>query len=130
MKYTYKFVTGEIFEIEVTEELGAEILDMEKAASNKERAETRRHQSLDAMDFEGGLFSDNTDIAKDVLESIDMEALHKAIAMLLPQQRALMWEVFFEGKSITNIAEEEGTTKQALNNRLNKIYRKLKKILK
>jgi hypothetical protein len=49
MKIKYRFVTGEVSEIEVSEELGIELAAMAHIQANRKRAETRRHQSLEAV---------------------------------------------------------------------------------
>ena len=48
---------------------------------------------------------------------------------LLPQQQELVMKVYFQDKSITEIAREEKVTEGAIRDRLKKIYKKLKNIL-
>lgn len=127
MKVKYTFVTGEISEIEVTEELGAEIMDMEKTASNKERAETRRHQSLDAMEFESKSFADQMDVASLVMELMEQESLEDAISHLLPQQIRLIRAIFFEGMTVNDFAAQEGVDHSAISHRLRAAFKQLKK---
>ena len=57
MKITYEFVTGEISEVEVDERLGGMLLDLDRQQENNDQKETRRHVSLDSMDYEGELFA-------------------------------------------------------------------------
>ena len=56
MKITYEFVTGEVSEVEVDERLGGMLLDLDRQQYNNDKKETRRHVSLDGMDYEGELF--------------------------------------------------------------------------
>jgi hypothetical protein len=49
MRISYEFITGEKFEIEVDDDIGEVIIEMEKMQSRKNRAETRRHNSLEFM---------------------------------------------------------------------------------
>ena len=56
MKITYEFVTGEISEVEVDESLGGMLLDLDRQQYNNDHKETRRHVSLDGMDYEGVCF--------------------------------------------------------------------------
>lgn len=129
MKVHYTFATGEVSEIEVTEELGAEISDMEKAAGNNDRAETRRHQSLNAMDYEGKTAADPTDVAALVMKQIERESLEQAISLLLPQQVRMIRAIFFEGMTVSAYAAQEGVDQSAISHRLQTIYRHLKKNL-
>lgn len=73
--------------------------------------------------------SENTDIEADTIELEKIEQLQKALKRLLPAQQELIFKVFFCEKSITEIAREEGVTPNAIENRLKRIYRKLKEIV-
>ena len=53
MKITYKFVTGEVAEVEVSEEIGAVIVDLDRQEYNNDHKETRRHYSLEGKVYEG-----------------------------------------------------------------------------
>ncbi|MCM3761061.1 sigma-70 family RNA polymerase sigma factor [Alkalihalobacillus oceani] len=55
--------------------------------------------------------------------------LTKAKSQLLPQQRDLLKQVWEENRTNTDIAAEEGVTEAAIRNRLNKIYKKLRRLL-
>jgi len=55
--------------------------------------------------------------------------LKGAIETLQPQQKKLVHKVFFEGRTCTSIAEEDGVSKAAISNRLKKIYTALGKKL-
>ena len=57
MKITYEFVTGEVSGVEVDEHLGGMLLDLDRQQDNNDQKETRRHVSLDSMDYEGELFA-------------------------------------------------------------------------
>jgi len=45
-------------------------------------------------------------------------AIHKALKNLLPQQRELIHKVFFEGKSVSEIARAEGVDESSIRDRL------------
>lgn len=49
MKIRYEFANGEISEVEVSEELGRTLAEMTHRAALRDRAETRRHVSLDKL---------------------------------------------------------------------------------
>ena len=129
MKITYEFVTGEISEVEVDERLGGMLLDLNRQQENNDRKETRRHFSLDGMDYEGELFASAEDTERAVEHREEMARLYSAMEALSPSQRELVKKVYFEERKITDIAREEGVDKSAVSHRLERIHKKLKKIL-
>ena len=129
MKITYEFVTGEVSEAEVDERLGGMLLDLDRQQYNNDKKETRRHVSLDGMDYEGELFVSAEDTEGEAERREDMARLFSAMEALSPSQRELVEEVYFEERKITDIAREEGVDKSAVSHRLERIHKKLKKIL-
>ena len=129
MKIKYRFVNGEINEAEVSEELGAAIMDMDKKDIDAERRETRRHTSLDGMDYEGKFFKDNTNVEANVLKTEELNEIWRAISRLTPQQQMMVFSIFFEGVSINEYATWEGVDHSAISHRLKTVYGKLKKFL-
>lgn len=130
MKIRYEFNNSEVIEIEVDEALGEVIVEIERDEKNSNRRETRRHESYsDDNDKQETLVDKSVDIPGEVETSIEVEKLHKAIQLLQPQQRELIRKIYFEGKPVVAAARELGITKQACNNRLNKIYNQLKKYI-
>lgn len=129
MKITYEFVTGEVSEVEVDERLGGMLLDLDRQQDNNDQKETRRHFSLNGMDYEGELFASAEDTEGEVVRREDMARLYSAMEALSPSQRELVQKVYFEERKITDIAREEGVTEAAIRNRLKKIYSRLKKFL-
>jgi len=130
MKVRYEFVTGEVSEIEVDAGLGELLVDFDRQQYNNDHKETRRHVSLDGMDYEGDLFVSAEDTAGEAERREDMARLLSAMEALSPAQRELVLKVYFKGQSVTSIAAEEGVDKSAISHRLERIYRKLRKILK
>lgn len=95
-----------------------------------ERRETRRHQSLERSMASGfDIIDESTDIEEETLRKIDAEKLRQALQMLEPQQKWLLEQIFVKGKSKVEIARELGVWKTAISNRLQKIYRRIKKFL-
>ena len=129
MKITYEFVTGEVSEAEVDERLGGMLLDLDRQQYNNDKKETRRHVSLDGMDYEGELFVSAEDTEGEAERREDMARLYSAMEALSPSQRELVKKVYFEERKITDIAREEGASEAAIRNRLKKIYSRLKKFL-
>ena len=127
MKITYEFVTGEISGVEVDERLGGMLLDLDRQQENNDQKETRRHVSLDGMDYEGELFASAQDTEGEAVRREDMARLYSAMEALSPSQRELVEKVYFEGRKITDIAREEGVTKQSVHERVERALKKLKK---
>ena len=126
MKITYEFVTGEISEVEVDESLGGMLLDLDRQQYNNDQKETRRHVSLDGMDYEGELFVSAEDTERAVEHREDMARLYSAMEILSHEQRELVEKVYFEERKITDIAREEGVSHVAVRDRLERIYKKIK----
>ena len=129
MKISYEFVTGEVSEVEVDERLGGMLLDLDRQQYNNDQKETRRHVSLDGMDYEGEMFVSAEDTEREAERREDMARLFSAMEALSPAQRELVEKVYFEERKITDIAREEGVDKSAVSHRLDRIHKKLKKIL-
>ncbi len=127
MKITYEFVTGEVSGVEVDEHLGGMLLDLDRQQDNNDQKETRRHVSLDSMDYEGELFASAEDTERAVEHREDMARLYSAMEALSPSQRELVEKVYFEERKITDIAREEGVTKQSVHERVERALKKLKK---
>lgn len=129
MKIKYEFVTGEITEIEVEDTLGELLVDFDRQEYNNDHKETRRHTSLDGMEYEGEWFSSGQDVLGEVLSREDAARLYRAMDRLSAAQRELVLKVYFENRRIVDIAREEGVSEAAIRNRLKKIYRKMEKFL-
>lgn len=102
----------------------------EYKARNAERKETRRHVSLDKCMEHGWDIADGRADTESIAERRERDALlYAAMTKLLPQQRELIKQVYYEGKTVTELAKEYGVSKAAVSIRLKKIYIKLKKVL-
>lgn len=106
-----------------------EIMDEEvnKPTFNNNQTETRRHCSLDAMQEAGMDLSNEDDIE---LPDEKYAELRVAIAQLKPEQQELLRKVFYEEIKQVDIAKSEGVGKTAIENRMTRIYSRLKKLLK
>ena len=126
MKISYEFVTGEVSEVEVDERLGGMLLDLDRQQYNNDQKETRRHFSLNGLDYEGDLFASAEDTERGAEHREDMARLYSAMEALSPSQRELVKKVYFEERKITDIAREEGVSHVAVRDRLERIYKKIK----
>lgn len=129
MKVRYEFANGEISEIEVDESLGELLVDFDRRQYNNDHKETRRHVSLDGMDYEGGLFASAADPVAEVMEREELARLLAAMEALSPEQRELIRHVYFEKESVTAVARAEDVDESSIRERLRWIYKKLKKFL-
>ena len=101
--------------------------DFNKPTFNRNHAETRRHASLDALT---ALDMEERFAAKSHAESVERRIdLCRAMEKLQPQQRELLYRVYWEDASRAQIAREEGVKEADINNRLSRIYARLRKIL-
>lgn len=129
-KIKYEFADGTTSEIEVTDELYALHLELVQQEKRNHWKETRRHISLNYLTENGIDFEDKAaDTLSVYLRREDDERIHNAITKLLPEQQALIKKIFYEGKTITEIAKAENVGKSAIANRLTRIYIKIKKFL-
>ncbi len=126
----YVFADGTESEIEVTDELYALHLELVQQEKRNHWKETRRHISLNYLTENGIDFEDKAaDSLSAYLRREDDERIHNAITKLLPEQQELIKKIFYEGKTITEIAKAENVGKSAIANRLTRIYIKIKKFL-
>ncbi|WP_069648958.1 RNA polymerase sigma factor [Caloranaerobacter ferrireducens] len=130
MKITYEFITGEIVEVDVEQNFSEVIVEIERVEYNSNRRETRRHNSLNAMQEQGIQLADTSADVESEVELIERnDALYNAISKLQLQQRELIKKVYIEEKPIKEIAAEEVVSSPAISRRLNRIYEQLKKHL-
>ena len=97
----------------------------------KNRAETRRHNSLERL-LDAGW--DVADEEIDFVEDMDKEKIVALLQIveqnLEPQQKKLLWDIYVERKTLEEIGALENVSKVAIHNRLEKILKKFRKILK
>ena len=130
MNITYEFVTGEKIEIEVNEDIANISIEIERKIYNNNHKESRRHNSIDGMEELGFQFEDiNNEMEVKVEEAETTDEVRNAIKTLIPKQQDLIEKIFYKDMKIVDIAAYEGVAEAAIRNRLNKIYKKLKKIL-
>ena len=110
MKIKYQFAT-ETVEIEVSDDWGNLVIDLDRQEYNNDHKETRRHYSLDALVYEG----EDYGIEDEAIYALaEYEDLRKAIAQLSDNQKNLIQAHFFDGLSYSEIAQRMGTTPQAV----------------
>ena len=128
-KISYE-INGTRVEVEVTDEFAALYEQMDEEEKRVNRKETRRHQSLETL-VEGGfqIADPDSDIEETLIKQHDIDRLHRALAILTDDQKWLVEQVFYYGRKQSEIAVELGVCKQALNNRITRVIKKIKKFL-
>lgn len=127
----YKFVDGTIKSIEVEEKFYEEYEKLEIETKRLNRKETRRHISINIFEEQGVEFKDDSSNLEDLIINKENEQrVISAIKKLNQKQQNLVQKVFYDNKSLTEIAKEENVSKSAITQQMKVIYRKLKEILK
>ncbi|WP_394526806.1 sigma-70 family RNA polymerase sigma factor [Lacrimispora sp. JR3] len=135
MRINYEFLTGESLEIEVDDNIGEVIIEMEKMQFRRNRTETRRHNSLEFMQeirdgYSPMQFADNrADVEQIIIHSDEKERLHRAIQKLDRKDSIIVKKYYFEDKTMAEVGKELGITAMAVSKRLKKIPDKIKKLL-
>ena len=94
MKIQYKFA-NESVEIEVSDEWGEILIDLDRQEYNSDHKETRRHYHLEGCAYEGDDFAVEDPALTQLLEDDGLLAkLPSAVTSLLPRQRRLINQVY------------------------------------
>lgn len=127
MKIKYQFV-NETVEIEVDEKWSSVIAELDRQEYNNNHAETRRHSSLDAINLDTTIITEDNDPFIDLMKDMEFRAVYECLSRLSERQRYLLTAVYMEGKSQMDIAAEEGVTFGAVHNALVRAKKTFKKI--
>ena len=128
MKVKYEFVTGTV-EVEVTDDWGTLLVDLDRQEYNINHKETRRHCSLDAYNQDDALLPSDEDVVRDILAAEDNQRLFEAIAHLDAEQQELVRAIFFKKMSVSEYAKRHGITQPAASQRKKAVLKKLKEFL-
>ena len=128
MKIKYEFVTGAV-EVEVTEDWGTILVDLDRQEYNINHKETRRHCSLDAYNQDDALLPSDEDVVRDILAAEDNQRLFEAIAHLDAEQQELVRAIFFRKMSVSEYAKRHVITQPAASQRKKADLKKLKEFL-
>ena len=129
--YRYHFSNGETISIDVSDDWGEILIDLDRLEYNNDHKETRRHYSLEGKVYEGMDYA----VEDPGLEALfagptDEERLRAAIQKLDPDQQAMIRAIYFEGVSVNDYAARMGVTQSAISHRLQTVRKKLKKLLR
>ena len=129
MKIQYKFAS-ETIEIEVSDEWGEILIDLDRQEYNNDHKETRRHYHMEGCVYEGENFAVEDPALARLLEDDGLLAkLPAAVSSLLPRQRRLINQVFVERKTYVAIAREDGVDESAVRKAVGRALKKLEKLL-
>ena len=129
MKITYSFADGEKAIIEVDEQWGEILVELDRQEHNNNQKETRRHASLDAMDYEGEFFATNDSYFETMFDDPDdVDRLYEAMKMLNPKQKELLKALYFDGLTCEEYARKVGVHRTSILRQLHTILKKIKKV--
>lgn len=128
--YRYHFSNGETISIEIPDDWGEILIDLDRQEYNNDHKETRRHYSLEGKVYEGMDYA----VEDSGLEALfagptDEERLHAVIRQLSPGQQEMIRAIYFENVSVNDYAARMGVTQSAISHRLQTVKKKLKKLL-
>lgn len=107
MKINYTFANGETSDVEVSEEIGTVILDSRREESNLDRKERYHCYSLDAADYEGEDYADDSTPESELFLQLENQHIAEAFDKLSEvQKRRLL--MLAQGLSLREIARREG----------------------
>ncbi|MBE6061423.1 MAG: sigma-70 family RNA polymerase sigma factor [Clostridium sulfidigenes] len=131
MKIKYEFITGEVQEVIVPDELIKVVMEIERQVHNNNRNERRRHNSIEEMEEHGFQFKSNEiEVIENVEKILINESLYKALGKLSFDERKLIYLVFFQRKTIVSIAKERGVSEGNIRRILKLIYKEIRILLK
>ena len=125
MKIKYQFAT-ETVEIEVADDWGNLVIDLDRQEYNNNHAETRRHVSYDALDFDGDALAVEDPALTTYTER---DALREAIEHLTLNQQYILRAHYFEGRTFTEIAQALGVGVSSVTRAGERAKKTLKKFL-
>lgn len=109
MLIKYKFATGEVTEVEVSDEIGAVITASRRAEHALEERNRYHCYSLDAIEYEGMEYADPNTPASSFERTERDKLLYSALKTLTEtQRRRLLMRA--EGLSYREIARQEGVS--------------------
>ena len=124
-------INGKMIDIEVTEEFAKQFEQIEKEERKQLwKNKKRRDSSLDLMIETGFQIVDlNTNIESNMLNLEEIEELRKAILCLPEEEIYIIKLYYFEGLTLNQIASKHGIQKAGICKHLQRIIKKIQKIL-
>ena len=134
----YEFITEEIVEIEISDEWGEKLKSVKREQWKLDKREERHSVNFADLDGKEEYFADSEADPFAMIEEEryrDYKADHerrivKAFSELSVSQRELLKALYEDGMTETEYASKLGISQAAVARRLNRIKRKLEKLLK
>ena len=126
----YKFANGDKSEVEVSDDLYDFYMSLRRKETNSDKTETRRHVSLDTLVESSTEPTVNDDYFADNQVMFTNPKLERAFKLLSDKQQELIIKVFWQDMTVSEVARQEGVSVPNISMRLQRIYKKLRKILK
>ena len=125
MKIRYEFANGEVTEVEVSEEVGAVIVESRREEENLARKNRYHCYSLDDVDYEGLEYADPKTVESYSEELEQRRCIDEALAALTPAQRRRIL-MLADGMSVREIARYEGSDHKSVLESINRAKKKIK----
>ncbi len=125
MKIRYEFANGEVTEVEVSEEVGAVIVESRKEEHAQQEKQRYHCYSYDAIDFEGVEYADPKTPESLYEEDEDKKKIELALSTLTPAQRRRIL-MLADGMSVREIARYEGSDHKSVLESINRAKKKIK----
>ena len=102
VRIAYRFADGHVEEVEVALEVAEALKELDRQEYNNTQKETRRHTSLDAVEYEDERLADpHADTALIAIRRMDATKLWAAFIQLKPKQRELLYALYLSNKPIS-----------------------------
>lgn len=127
----YKFQDGTKQVVKIEDDIYEQYENLDTQEKRVDRRESRRHTSLNYLNEQGIDFEDESgNLEKNLLNDEFKNQLQNAISLLNEKQQDLIQQVFYQNKTLSDIAKEKGISKSAITQQMQVIYKNLKEILK
>lgn len=128
MKIKYQFV-NESTEIEVSDEWGSVLLELDRQEYNINQKETRRHCSFEAYDQDHNLLGTDDDVLETVISTFEQKELKEAVSKLTKPQQEIIFAVINDNISPSKYAKIKGISRVAAYKTYNLAIKNLKNFL-
>lgn len=129
MKIKYKFANGEISYVEVSDEVGTEILKSRRIEENRDRKERYHCFSLDLIDFEGDEFAERETPESLLFNKEEDGRVKEFLASLTDTQRRRL-EMRMKGMNLRQICLAEKADNKTIRETFEQIQKKFQTFFK
>lgn len=128
--YHYHFSNGETVFIDLPDDWGEILIDLDRQEYNVNQKETRWYYSLEGKVYEGLDYAvDDPGLESLFAGPTDEESLRTAIQKLDLDQQTMVKAIYFDNVSVNDYAAQMGVTQSAISHRLQTV-KKIKTLLR